>query len=290
MSTTGIEARPAEPTARTEAVPDRWKDILVRVCRGISEGRILLVAGGVTFYLILAIFPGIAALISIYGLFTNPATIVNQLDTIANIAPGGAIEVLHDELTRLASHGGTTLSIGFLVSLAISLWFTNSGVSALFDALNIVYEEKEKRGIIKYYLETLTFTVATIVFVLLSILVVVAVPVALSFMPLPGGTDLLVRIVRWPILLVLAALALAVLYRFGPSRDGARWRWFTWGSAFGTIGWLAASFLFSWYVANFGSYNKTYGSLGAIMGFMTWIWISLVVVLVGAKLDAEMER
>jgi membrane protein len=235
-----------------------------------------LVAGGVTFYLISVIFPGIAALISIYGLFANPATIVNQLDTIANIAPGGAIEVLHDELTRLASRGGTTLSIGFLVSLLISLWFTNFGVSALFDALNIAYEEKEKRGIIKYHTETLTFTIATIVFVLLSITVVVAVPVVLSFMPLPGGMDLFVRIARWPILLMLVASALAVLYRFGPCRDGARWRWITWGTAFGTIGWLAVSFLFSWYVANFGSYNKTYGSLGAIMGFMTWIWLSLV--------------
>jgi membrane protein len=267
-----------------------WKDILLRVWRGISEDRILLVAGGVTFYLILAIFPGIAALISIYGLFADPATITNHLDTIANIAPGGAMQILHDELTRLASRGGTTLSVGFLISLVISLWFTNSGVSALFDALNIVYEEQEKRGFIKYYVETLTFTIATIIFVLLSIAVVVAVPVALSFMPLPGGTDLLVRIVRWPILLVLVGLALAVLYRFGPSRTAARWRWITWGSAFATVGWLAVSFLFSWYVAHFGSYDKTYGSLGAIMGFMTWIWISLVVVLIGAKLDAEMER
>jgi len=247
-----------------------------------------LVAGGVTFYLILAIFPGIAALISIYGLFANPASIVSQLDTIANIAPGGAIQVLHDEMTRLASHGGTTLSIGFLVSLVISLWFTNSGVSALFDALNIVYEEKEKRGLIKYYLETLTFTIATVIFVLLSTAIVVAIPVALSFMPLPG-TDLLVRIARWPILLVLVALALAGLYRFGPSRAAARWHWITWGSAFATAGWLALSVLFSWYMAHFGSYNRTYGSLGAIMGFMTWIWISLVVVLVGAKLDAEIE-
>jgi len=240
-------------------------------------------------YLILAIIPGVA-LISIYGLFADPASIAGHLDTIANVAPGGGIEVLHDALTRLALRGSTTLSIGFLVSLVNSLWFTNSGVSALFDALNIVYEEKEKRGLIKYYLETLTFTIATIIFVLLSIAIVVAIPVALSFMPLPGGMDLLVRIARWPILLVLVALALAGLYRFGPSRAAARWHWITWGSAFATAGWLALSVLFSWYVAHFGSYNRTYGSLGAIMGFMTWIWISLVVVLVGAKLDAEIER
>jgi len=233
MSTTGIEAGPAKPAARTaEAAPGRWEDILLRVWRGISEDRILLVAGGVTFYLILAIFPAIAALISVYGLFADPATVVNQLDTMANIAPAGAIEVLHDELTRLTAHGGTTLSIGFLVSLAISLWFTNSGVSALVDALNVVYEEEEKRGLIKYYSETLAFTVATIMFVLVSIGIVVAIPVALSFMLLPGGIDLLVRIARWPILLVLVGLALALLYRFGPSRTAARWRWITWGSAF----------------------------------------------------------
>lgn len=267
-----------------------WKDILLRVYHGISENRILLIAAGVTFYILLAIFPGIAALISIYGLFANPSDVTNQLATITNIAPSGAIEVLRDEMTRLAAKGGTSLSVGFLVGLIVSLWTTNSGVSALFDALNIVYEEKEKRGFIKYYAKTLAFTIAAMVFALLLIAVVVALPVALNLVPLPGGTELFARIVRWPILFVLVALALAALYRFGPSRAGARWRWITWGGAFATVVWIGASFLFSWYVANFGSYNKTYGSLGAIIGFMTWIWISVVVVLIGAKLDAEMEH
>ncbi|HYZ41533.1 MAG TPA: YihY/virulence factor BrkB family protein, partial [Stellaceae bacterium] len=132
--------------------------------------------------------------------------------------------------------------------------------------------------------------IGALVFALLSVLVVVALPVVLNLVPLPGGTDLLVKIARWPILIILIGFALAVLYRFGPSRTQARWRWITWGSAFATIGWLIVSVLFSWYVANFGSYNKTYGSLGAIIGFMTWIWISVLVVLVGAKLDAEIER
>jgi membrane protein len=267
-----------------------WKDILLRVYRGISKDRILLVAAGVAFYLLLSIFPGIGALISIYGLFADPADVASHLNAIANVAPGGAIEVLHEELTRLATRGGTTLGIGFLVSLVISLWTANSGVSALFDALNIVYEEKDKRGFFRYYLSTFTFTIGAIIFSLLAIAVVVAMPVILNFIPLPGGTDLLVKIVRWPILFVLVALALAVLYRYAPSRDEARWRWITWGSAFATCGWVGVSVLFSWYVANFGSYDKTYGSLGAIIGFMTWIWLSVIVVLVGAKLDAEMER
>ncbi|MBV9375139.1 MAG: YihY/virulence factor BrkB family protein [Alphaproteobacteria bacterium] len=267
-----------------------WKDILLRVYRGISEDRILLVAAGVTFYLLLSIFPGIAALFSIYGLFANPADIAGHLGTLANVAPGGAIDVLREEMTRLASKGGTTLGIGFLIGLAISLWTTNSGVSAIFDALNIVYDEKEKRGTLRFYLTTLTFTLASIAFILLAIAVVVLLPVVLNFLPLPGGSDLLVKIARWPILFALTALALAVLYRFGPSRTRPRWRWVTWGSALATVLWVAASVLFSWYVANFGSYNKTYGSLGAIIGFMTWIWISIIVFLLGAKLDAEMEH
>jgi membrane protein len=267
-----------------------WKDILWRVYRGISENRIPLISAGVTFYTLLSIFPGIAALISIYGLFADPSTIASQLDTLANVAPGGALQLLRDEMTRLASGGSTTLGIGFIVSLAISLWTANSGVSALFDALNIVYGETEKRGLFRYYLATLTFTIGAIVFLLLAIAVVVLLPVALAYIPLPGGTDLIVKIARWPIIFVLITFGLALLYRYGPSRTQPRWRWITWGSAFASIAWLAASVLFSWYVANFGSYNKTYGSLGAVVGFMTWIWISIMVVLVGAKLDAEMEH
>jgi len=274
----------------SEIPPQGWKDILLRVYHGISEDRILLVAAGVTFYLLLSIFPGIAALFSIYGLFANPAGIAGHLDALANVAPSGAIDLLRDDMTRLASNGETTLGLGFLVSLAVSLWSTNSGVSTIFDALNIVYEEKEERGLVRFYLTTLTFTLASIVFILLAIAVVVLLPVVLKFIPLPGGTDLLVKIARWPILFVLTALALAALYRYGPSRAKARWRWITWGSAFATVMWIAASVLFSWYVANFGSYNKTYGSLGAIIGFMTWIWISIIVVLVGAKIDAEMDH
>jgi membrane protein len=284
------DGRGRSPDRPSEIPPQGWEDILLRVYRGISEDRILLVAAGVTFYLLLSIFPGIAALFSIYGLFADPADIAGHLDALANVAPGGAIDLLREDMTRLASNGGTTLGVGFLVSLAVSLLSTNSGVSAIFDALNIVNGEREKRGLFRFYLTTLTFTLASIAFILLAIAVVVLLPVVLNFIPLPGGTDLLVKIARWPILFVLTALALAALYRYGPSRAQARWRWITWGSAFATVTWIAASVLFSWYVANFGSYNKTYGSLGAIIGFMTWIWISIIVVLVGAKIDAEMEQ
>jgi membrane protein len=276
--------------APSEIPASGWRDILLRVYRGISENRILLVAAGVTFYALLAIFPGIAALISIFGLFADPASVANHLDTIANVAPGGAIDLLREEMTRLASQGGTTLGVSFLVSLAISLWTANSGVKAIFDALNIVYGEDEKRSFLELNAITLSVTLGIVVFILLTLAAIVAVPVALTYIPLPGVTALVVEIGRWPILFALVTTALAVLYKYGPSRTEPRWRWITWGSVSAAIVWLAASALFSWYVASFGSYNKTYGSLGAVVGFMTWIWISIIVVLLGAKLNAEMEH
>ena len=285
-----LESCRGPSAAAPSQIPARgWKDILLRVYHGISEDRILLVAAGVTFYALLAIFPGIAALISIYGLFADPAAIASHLDTVASVAPGGAIDVLREQMTRLASQGGTTLGLSFLVSLVISLWTANSGVKADFDALNIVYKEDEKRSFIKLNAITLLVTLGIIVFILLSLAAVVVLPVVLNYIPLPGVTAFLVKIGRWPILLVLVTLALELLYRYGPSRTETRWRWVSWGSVFAAIVWLAASVLFSWYVATFGSYNKTYGSLGAIIGFMTWIWLSIIVVLVGAKLNAEIE-
>jgi membrane protein len=277
-------------TTPSEIPGSGWKDILLRVYYDISESRILLIAAGVTFYLILAIFPGIAALVSIYGLFVDPRSMVSHLDMVAGVAPGGAIDVLRDQLTRLGQQNGTALGISFAIGILISLWTATSGVKAIFDALNVVYGEEEKRGFIKLNVIALVFTVGTIVFVLLALAGVVVVPVALNYVPLPGITSVILKVARWPILFVLVACTLSVLYRYAPSRAEPQWRWITWGSVLATIIWLGASVLFSWYAANFGSYNKTYGSLGAIIGFMTWIWLSIIVVLVGAQLNAEIEH
>jgi membrane protein len=193
-------------------------------------------------------------------------------------------------LTRLSAEGSTTLGISFLVGLVISLWSANSGIKALFDSLNVVYEEEEKRSFIRLNAVTLSLTIATIAFLLIGLACVVALPVMLNYLPLQGVSSLLLKIARWPILLMLVALGLTLIYRYGPSRMEPRWQWITWGSAFAAIVWLATSAVFSWYAANFGSFNKTYGSLGAIIGFMTWMWLSIIVVLVGAKLNAEMEH
>jgi membrane protein len=237
-----LDAGPGRLAESPSEIPARgWKDILWRVYEGISEDRILANAAGVTYYALLALFPGIAAMVSIYGLFADPATVVSHLDAIAGFAPGGALEVIRDQLTRLAAQGSTTLGISFVVGLLISLWSANSGIKALFDALNAVYQEKEKRSFIRLNAVTLSFTIATIAFLLITLAGIVALPVILNYLPLPEVTGLLLEIARWPILLVLVAFGITLIYRYGPSRTEPRWQWITWGGAFAAITWLAAS-------------------------------------------------
>ena len=285
------EAKRDGQTQTPSPIPARgWKDVLLRVLRGISEDRIMLIGAGVTYYAILALFPGIGAIVAIYGLFADPSSIAAHLDTLSGVAPAGAVGVMRDQLMRLAHQNRAALGFSFAVSLVIALWSANAGVSGLFEALTAVYEEKEKRSLVKYYATTLAFTAGIIVLVLLSLAILIVLPLVLDHIAHPGVPPVLLKIIRWPILFVLIVLALSVIYRYGPSRSAPRWRWITGGSAFAAVAWLAVSALFSWYVANFGSYDKTYGSLGAIIGFMTWMWLSIVVVLVGAKLDEVLER
>lgn len=284
------EARGHQASTPSEIPPRGWKDILLRVYRNIGEHRVMALAAGVTYYTLLAIFPAIAALVAVYGLFADPSTISAHLDQISGFLPGGALEVVRDQLSRVASQGGRTLGLTFLISLAVSVWSANAAMKSLFDTLNIVYSENEKRGLIKLNAVSLAFTAAGILFILVAIAAVVVLPVALKYVGLSNVTDMLVRIGRWPVLFAVVTFVLALIYRYGPSRRTPQWRWITWGSAFAAIGWLVASLLFSWYAANFGNFNKTYGSLGAVIGFMIWIWISVIVILIGAELDAEMEH
>jgi membrane protein len=272
-------------------VPVRgWKDILFRVWKTIGKDRVILVAAGVTFYLILALFPAIAALVALYGLFADPTTITSHLDSIADLVPAGALEVIRDQITRVASQGRTTLGLTFIAGFLVSLWSANAGMKSLFDALNLVYNEPEKRSFIWLNIISLMFTVLAIIFVLGGIGVMIVLPIVLNFVGLGGATEMVIKIARWPALLIVVTLALAFLYRYGPSREKPQWRWITWGSAVAAVSWLVVSILFSWYAENFGSYNETYGSLGAIIAFMFWIWLSIIVVLIGAELNAETEH
>ena len=272
-------------------IPARgWKDILWRVYQNIGEHRVVALAAGVTFYTLLAIFPAIAALVAIYGLFADPGTLGDKLGMLSGVLPGGAIDVIDDQLGRVASQRGGTLGLAFIVGLGISLWSANAAMKSLFDTLNIVYSEREKRSFVKLNAISLAFTAAGIIFVIAALAAMIVLPPALKFLGLSGATELIARFARWPVLFVIISLALSAIYRFGPSRNEPQWRWITWGSVFAALAWLVASILFSWYTQNFGSYNKTYGSLGAVIGFMTWIWLSAIVILIGAELDAEMEH
>jgi membrane protein len=277
-------ASPAEIPAKG------WKDILWRVYGNVSDHRILALAAGMTYYSILAIFPALAALVAIYGLFSDPASIAKHLEDVSSIVPSGAVEIAREQLTRVSSKGGQTLGFAFGAGLAVSLWSANAAMKSLFDTLNIVYDEQEKRGFLKLNAMSLGFTVAAVAFILFALGAVVVIPVALKYLGLSNAADFLIRIVRWPTLFLALAAGLAVIYRFGPSREAPRWSWITWGSVAATIMWLAASALFSFYAANFGTFNETYGSLGAAIGFLTWLWISAIAILLGAELNAEMEH
>jgi membrane protein len=271
--------------------PSGWKGILLRVYASIAEDRVLAVAGGATFYSILALFPAIAALISLYGLFADPGDVERQVNAMSGFLPGGAIDVIGGQLHRLAANGKGALGVGFFVGLAIALWSANSGIKALFDALNVAYDAREERSFLKLNAISLSFTLGAIVFGLLAIVAVVAIPTLLNLSA--GGSAAgrtILALARWPAIWLVAALALAVLYRFGPSSGPRAWRWISWGSATASLLWLIVSALFSWYVSHFGSYNATYGSLGAVIGFMTWMWLSIAVIMLGAELNSEIER
>ncbi|MBR1153591.1 YihY/virulence factor BrkB family protein [Bradyrhizobium sp. JYMT SZCCT0428] len=267
-----------------------WTDILWRVYGNISDHRILALAAGTTYYSILAIFPALAALVAIYGLFSDPASIAKHLDEVSGFFPGGAVDVVREQLTRVGSKGSQTLGFTLAISLIVSLWSANAAMKALFDTLNIVYGEPEMRGFLKLNAMSLGFTVAGIAFVLSALGAVVVIPVTLEYLGLSKAVDLLILIGRWPAMFLALAIGLSLIYRFGPSRAAPRWRWITWGSAAATFLWIAASALFSFYAANFGTFNETYGSLGAAIGFMTWLWISAIAILLGAELNAEMEH
>jgi len=288
--------RAREPGRGREAsspqdIPARgWKDIFWRVFWSISGDRVLSTSGGVAFFALLAVFPAIATIVSLYGLFADSGTIGGHLSLLAGILPGGVLDLIGQQISLISTKGNNTLSVAFLVGFLVALCSANSGVAALFDALNVVYGEKEKRSLLRFYITTFLFTLGMIGLVIAAIGAVVVAPLVLTFIGFVTPAEQFLAILRWPALLAIVCVWLALVYRYGPSRQDAKWRWVTAGSVAASMLWLGASMLFSWFVANFDSYNKTYGSLGAGVGFMVWIWLSVVIVLLGAELNAEMEH
>ena len=270
--------------------PHGWWQVTKRVFARISEDRLLAEAASVTYYTLLAVFPALAALISLYGLVADTSTIDKNIGGLDGIIPGGGMQIIHDQIKSLTSSPSKALGLGAVVGLLTSLWSANAGVKSLFDALNSVYEQRETRSFVRLTWLSMLFTLAALAFIIIALSAVVILPAVLAFIGFGSFGAILLSLLRWPVLLAAFGVFLAATYRYGPNRRHAKWQWVSWGSAFAAITWVLASSLFSWYVANFGSYNKTYGSLGAAVGFMTWIWISTIIVLIGAELNAELER
>ncbi|MEZ5789049.1 MAG: YihY/virulence factor BrkB family protein [Xanthobacteraceae bacterium] len=267
-----------------------WKDILWRTFEEVQNDRLLAIAAGVVFYALLAIFPAITALVSMYGLFTPPATINQHLVFLSDVMPEGGVSIVSEQIDRVAAKGDVKLGFGFIFGLAIAIWSANAGIKAVIDALNVVYEEDEKRGFFKLNLISLGFTVAALVAILIGIAMIVVVPLLLDRVGLGTVATIALEYGRWPGLVLALIASLAVLYRFGPSRAQPRWQWLSVGSILATILWIAGSALLSHYLRKYANYDATYGSLGAAIGMMMWMWMSAIVVLLGAEINAEVEH
>jgi membrane protein len=268
-----------------------WKDIFIRTYHEVQEDRLMSLAAGVVFYSLVALFPAIAAGVSVYAFFSDAASITNHVSLVADIVPGASLDLLRSEITRIAGRSDGRLTFGFLIGFGIALWSANAGMKAIFDALNIIYDEEEKRGLIWLNLVSLFATFCAIGGALIALGAVVVFPLVLAALGWSAlDAPLMIGILRWPVMFMLVILALAILYRYGPSRRIAKWRWLSVGSVFAAVVWLAVSVLFSWYLGNFANYNATYGALGAVVGLMMWMWLSTIVVLVGAELNSEIER
>ena len=288
-------ARAAEPGRGRDAkrpgeIPlPGWGDILWRVMKCMPADRVFATSGSVAFFALLSVFPAVATMISLYGLFADAHTINRHLLFLSGVLPADGIKLLGGQMMYIAGQRTDALGLAFVVGFVIAFWSANSGMIALFDALNVVYKEREKRSLLRLYSTSLLFTLGAIVFILGAIGGALLLRIVLSFFGLGSWMAHLIAAARWPLLLVIAISALSLVYRYGPSRRLAKWCWVSSGSVAAAISWIGMSMMFSWYVAEFDGYNRLYGSVGTIVGFMTWIWFSIVVILVGAELNAEME-
>ena len=267
-----------------------WKDIGLRVYDEIGKDRLTSVAAGVAFFALLAIFPAVTALVSSYGLIADVNTIGDHLAALAGLVPESGFQIVRDQIARIVSKGGGKLTLGFVFGLGLAIWSANAGMKAIFDALNVIYEEDEKRSFITLNLMSLAFTVGALVFVLLAVGAVVVFPLVLAFFGITSVNPLLLSLLRWPLLFAAIIFGLSLLYRYGPSRRNAEWRWVSVGGIFAAVTWVAGSSAFSYYLSHFANYDATYGSLGAVIGLMMWMWLSAIVILVGAEINAEVEH
>ena len=286
-----LRGRRGRTAERPRDIPARgWWDIARRVQKEMTADNVSIIAAGLAMYALLAVFPALAAAVSIYGLFASPADIANHMQQVAEILPPQAESILQQRLTNLSQHPQSTLSVGIVIGIALALWSSRQGMVALMTATNVAYDEQERRGFFKQLFISLAFTVGGVVGFLAVLLLGVAVPVVLSLVPLGDATQTVLLVIRWLLLFAVAVLGLAVVYRFAPDRREAQWRWITPGSLIAATLWLLGSVLFALYVRYWGRYDQTYGALGGVIVLLMWFYLSGYIIILGAEINSEMER
>lgn len=278
-----LQARPQ--TAAHDRTPHSLWAVIKKIYAEFSEDRIPSVAGGATFFFLLALFPALASVVSFYGLFGNRASILQDVNLLSGFLPGGAVSVLTNAIRRLAAQKQETLNITFGIAFVLALWSTSGGIKALIEALNIAFERTETRSFVRLTLHALAIALGIVIVASIVIYAGVEGRSILQRLPDSNTITLVAKILLWPIAFVACAAAFSLIYRYGPDRAHAPWHWIGWGSGIAAIAWLAGTFVFSWYVQNFGGYDRTYGDLGALVGFLTWVWLSMVIVLAGAEIS-----
>ncbi len=266
-----------------------WKAVIRRTLIEMLTDRVSLAAAGVAFYATLALFPAISMLISVYGLWFDPVTVEPQLEALRGLLPPSAYDLITERVHQLVSKPRDSLGFSLLVSSALTLWSSATGVKSMLGALNLAYEEKETRNFLTFQLLAFTMTICTILGGVVCLAILVGLPATLNALGLSGHQSTLIRLASLGLLIVFVTFALSLLYRYGPARRVAKKRWVTPGSMVATLLWMLASVLFSFYVSRFATYDATYGSLGTVVGMMMWIYVSAYAVLLGAELNAELE-
>ncbi len=265
-----------------------WKAIALRTKEQVKSDAVSVLAGGVAFYSVLAIFPAMIATLSIYGLVSDPADVARQIDELSAGLPDEVRRLLVAQLEAVASTSGSSLTVGLVVSVLAAFWAASKGMKALIEAINVAYDEDETRGFVELRVLAYGFTVGGVLLVVTTVCAITALPALGDHLGPVGRVT--ASIVRWPILAAVMLLGLAVIYRFAPARENAPWQWVTPGSLTAGLLWILGSVLFAVYVNNFGSYNDTYGSIGAVVVLMLWLYLTAFVVLLGAELNGESER
>lgn len=275
--------RPAEMPRKA------WLQVLLRTYQGIDRDNLSLIAAGVSFYVLLALFPAITAGVSIYGLFANPAEVAGQLKELSAFIPMDVLNIVITQLESVAARDQASLGFSAMLGVLVAVWSAGKGFRAMLLALNIAYQQKEHRGLIAQYVMGFVFTLAAVLSILLVFAVVFGLPLWLEAMAMPAWLVAMLKFLRWPLLLFSGVISLAVLYRYGPNRANPRWIWVTWGALIAACLWMLGSIGFNTYVSMSDSYSATYGSLGAVMILLMWLYISVFIALVGAEFNGELE-